>query len=343
MPGTTQQDWTTPGAHPVSPGVHRIPLPLPHDGLRAVNVYAVEDGDALTLVDGGWALAESERALEAALAGIGRDVREVRRVLVTHVHRDHYTQAVALRRRVGASVSLGTGERPAVTAILGRSGERLPQQVTLLRRAGAGPVADAVAAHDPGPLDLDDWQPPDTWLDDGTDVALAGRTLRAVATPGHTRGHLVFHDAAAGLLFAGDHVLPHITPSIGFEPLPGRSPLADYMVSLALVRALPDALLLPAHGAVAGPVHERVDALLAHHEERLDATFLALAAGATTAYEVARILTWTRRGRAFDDLDVFNQMLATLETAAHLELLVDRAVVTSTTDDPEGVRRYLTA
>ncbi len=71
MLGTTQQDWTTPGAHPVSPGVHRIPLPLPHDGLRAVNVYAVEDGDALTLVDGGWALAESERALEAALAGIG--------------------------------------------------------------------------------------------------------------------------------------------------------------------------------------------------------------------------------------------------------------------------------
>ena len=27
---------------PVAPGVHRIPLPLPTDGLRAVNSYALE-------------------------------------------------------------------------------------------------------------------------------------------------------------------------------------------------------------------------------------------------------------------------------------------------------------
>ncbi|MGH3629143.1 MAG: MBL fold metallo-hydrolase, partial [Sciscionella sp.] len=32
--------WEEPGAFPVAPGVHRIPLPLPNDGLRAVNVYA---------------------------------------------------------------------------------------------------------------------------------------------------------------------------------------------------------------------------------------------------------------------------------------------------------------
>ena len=342
MPGTTQEDWTTPGAHPVSPGVHRIPLPLPHDGLRAVNVYAVEDGEHLTLVDGGWALAESEKALDAALAGIGRDVREVRRVLVTHVHRDHYTQAVALRRRVGASVSLGAGERPSISAILGGGGERLTPQVALLRRAGAGPVADAVEGHHPGPVDLADWQPPDTWLEDATDVPLAGRTLRAVATPGHTRGHLVFHDATAGLLFAGDHVLPHITPSIGFEPRPGRSPLGEYMASLGLVRAMPDALLLPAHGAVALAVHERVDALLAHQSRgstrrsprwppvRRPATRWP---GSSPGHAAAGRSTTSTCSTG---------MLATLETAAHLELLVDRGVLTSRTD-PDGVCRYLAA
>ena len=37
-------DWQEPGAHPVAPGIHRIPLPLPQDGLRAVNVYAVTAG-----------------------------------------------------------------------------------------------------------------------------------------------------------------------------------------------------------------------------------------------------------------------------------------------------------
>jgi glyoxylase-like metal-dependent hydrolase (beta-lactamase superfamily II) len=37
----------------------------------------------------------------------------------------------------------------------------------------------------------------------------------------------VFADHAAGLLFAGDHVLPRITPSIGFEPVPAAQPLRD--------------------------------------------------------------------------------------------------------------------
>jgi hypothetical protein len=47
-----------------------------------------------------------------------------------------------------------------------------------------------------------------------------------------------------------------------------------------------------------------------------------VAAGSGTAYETARTLTWTRRERSFEDLDLFNQMLATTETRAHLEVLV---------------------
>ena len=46
-------DWTAPGAYPVAPGVHRVPLPLPTDGLRAVNVYVIEDDGGLVLIDSG--------------------------------------------------------------------------------------------------------------------------------------------------------------------------------------------------------------------------------------------------------------------------------------------------
>ena len=49
--GQAAGDWTEPGLFTVAPGVHRIPLPLPNDGLRAVNVYAIESGDDLVLVD----------------------------------------------------------------------------------------------------------------------------------------------------------------------------------------------------------------------------------------------------------------------------------------------------
>lgn len=48
---------------------------------------------------------------------------------------------------------------------------------------------------------------------------------------------------------------------------------------------------------------------------------------------------WTRRKRSFADLDPFNQMLAVLESAAHLEVLVKRGHLTRSERD--GVVRYL--
>src|SRR5262249_61518442 len=123
---------------------------------------------------------------------------------------------------------------------------------------------------------------------------LAGRPLTAVPTPGPARGHVVFVDAAAGLLFAGDHVLPHITPSIGYEPAPPELALREYLRSLAAVRRMPDLRLLPAHGPVAGSAHARIDELLEHHRTRLDQCAAAAGHGAETAYRAARRLTWTR-------------------------------------------------
>ena len=117
-------------------------------------------------------------------------------------------------------------------------------------------------------------------------------------------------------------MLPHITPSIGFESVPERLTARVLPQSLKLMLELPDLQLLPAHGPVTDSVHSRVEALLAHHADRLDACASAIAAGSGTAYETARALTWTRRERSFDDLDMFNQMLAVSETRAHLEVLV---------------------
>jgi glyoxylase-like metal-dependent hydrolase (beta-lactamase superfamily II) len=184
------------------------------------------------------------------------------------------------------------------------------------------------------------WSLPDAWLEDGEILRLDDRrTLTVLHTPGHTRGHVVFVDGEHGVVFAGDHVLPHITPSVGYEEVPPPSPLAGYLTSLALLRQLPDARLLPAHGPVAPSVHQRVDELLDHHARRLELTVRPLARNALTGYEVARALRWTRRERAFDELDPFNQALATLETVAHLEVLAERGRVTLL-DDASGVRRY---
>ncbi|TAM84349.1 MAG: MBL fold metallo-hydrolase [Jatrophihabitans sp.] len=318
--------WERPGAHEVAPGVYRVPLPLPGDSLKAVNVYAIADGaDRLVLVDGGWSLAASQEQLRSSLDGIGFGLEHIREFLVTHVHRDHYTQAVALRRVTGASVSLGEGERASLEAFAVMTEH---PDVAILRAAGASELAAMLAGFH-GERDLTDWEPPDRWLPDAVELPLRTRTLQVHATPGHTRGHVVFSDPEHDLLFSGDHVLPHITPSIGIEPARPPSPLRDYLGSLALIRSLPDATLLPAHGPVGMSVHDRIDELVAHHEQRLVATLKALDHGASTPFEVACALGWTRHDRRFGELDEFNQMLAVHETIAHLRVLAERDLVRS--------------
>jgi glyoxylase-like metal-dependent hydrolase (beta-lactamase superfamily II) len=336
--------WTEPGAHPVAPGVHRIPLPLPNDGLKAVNVYAIEDGDGLVLVDSGWSIPVARELLEQAVKALDASLADVHRFLITHVHRDHYTQAVMIRRDLGTPIELGHEEGPSLEVLRGVGREPMAPQMAQLRAHGADDVArglaDAIASSDEE-HDRTVWEDPDGWLGDGDLTLDGGRHLDVVETPGHTRGHVVFHDTGASLLFAGDHVLPTITPSIGFEAVLVHNPLGDFLASLAKVRQRPDASLLPAHGPVAPSVHARVDELVAHHGRRLDETAAAIDEGATTAYEAAHILRWTRRGRAFAALDVFNQMMATGETAAHLDLLAAQGRLTRT--DDAGKVRYLPA
>jgi glyoxylase-like metal-dependent hydrolase (beta-lactamase superfamily II) len=339
-PGYTpsSQEWAEPGVFDVVPGVLRIPLPLPNDGLRAVNVYALVAEDGLTLIDSGWNIPEARELLLQALDTLGHGPGDIRQFLVTHMHRDHYTMAVAIRREFGGRLLLGAGEETSLRFVREPDRRPLQHQTDNLRALGADDLAKKMAAgmegHRP---DVDDWELPDEWLDAGV-VTAAGHELTVVPTPGHTNGHVVFHDTGRTLLFAGDHVLPTITPSIGLQPVRPDNPLGDFLDSLALVRSRPDAMLLPAHGPVTDSVHRRVDELVAHHGARLDATQAAVAAGATTAYDVATQLKWTRREKTLDELDTFNQMLAVTETAAHLTLLVAQGRVRVA--DVDGVRRY---
>ena len=105
--------WIAEGTYEVSPGVYRIPLPLPFDGLRAVNTYAIEADDGLVMIDSGWVLEETKDQLERSLAKIGAGLRRRRKFLITHIHRDHYTQAIALSEVFGTKVALGVGEKPS--------------------------------------------------------------------------------------------------------------------------------------------------------------------------------------------------------------------------------------
>ena len=330
-------DWTEPGAYPVVPGVYRVPLPMPHEGLRAVNLYLIEHADGLLAVDSGWAIPLTAERLEAALALLGYSPSDLSQFVITHAHHDHYSQALALRERFGCEVAIGRGEKPSIEGYRYGYWRQLCQR---LGRAGASEMAETFAEHKATEFAGDDtvWGLPSRWLDDGETLELRDRPLEVRATPGHTRGHVILRDPTHGLLFAGDHVLPHITPSIGYEAAPEKYPLRSYLASLKLTRKLPDALLLPAHGPVSASAHHRVDELLAHHDDRFAVILDRVERGDATAFQVATHIHWTRRRYQFEELTELNQALAVMETLAHLDVLVlSQAVCEVLT---EGVSLY---
>jgi glyoxylase-like metal-dependent hydrolase (beta-lactamase superfamily II) len=336
--------WTQPGVFAVADGVHRLVLPLPGDGLKAVNVYVIEDGDGFALVDTGWRHPGLMDALTDGFAALGASLSELTTIICTHSHYDHYGLAAHLRSLSGAPVLLGELERVNLHVALDREqwdADRAARRAQLILH-GAGGLADALARADFSFEEIQERgfaSPPDRWVADGEGISVGGRVLEARLTPGHSRGHLMFFDRAAGVLFAGDHVLPHITPSIGFEAFSDGHALEAFLTSLRASRDLPVEVVLPGHGPVFADLAGRVDELLAHHDRRLAACVEILAVrGPSTAACVAECLTWTRHERAFDSLNLFNRMLATTETITHLELLTVRGDLTREQDGE--VMRY---
>ncbi|MGH7640100.1 MAG: MBL fold metallo-hydrolase [Candidatus Dormibacteria bacterium] len=316
--------WAESGPEQLEDGLFRIPLPLTGDPLRAVNAYLWQEEGGDLLVDCGWTEPSCFAALTQSLRRVGSGLDRVRLLFVTHVHGDHLGAADLIRQEGGAVVTLGLEERESAELWAtdpGRSRERTRRR---LASHGAKAVVQLLEEQARRAPRDDPLSPlPDLYIGQGR-LRLRARDLEVVATPGHTRGHLCLFDAGTGTLFAGDHVLPQITPSIGVEaPLPGR-PLADFLDSLARVRDLPARVVLPAHGPVFTDLAGRVDQLLEHHRSRLQLCLESVETGRQSAMAVAAAIPWTRRERRLSELDPFNQMLAVNETAAHLDLLAER-------------------
>ncbi|CAJ1499096.1 MBL fold metallo-hydrolase [[Mycobacterium] burgundiense] len=312
----------------IAPRVVRVQLPLPLPDLKVINAYIVEGTTGITLVDPGWSTAESEAQLLAALHSLGYGRSDVERILVTHAHWDHYTLAVKWRDELGAELMLGAGERHSIEAFDAAEGIH-PVQRQMLLRAGAPDLSRVIQQTPWEPYEHNaPFAPPDRWLHGGERIDCGGTQIVARSTPGHTRGHVVYEDEAAGLVFTGDHLLPRITPSIAFERTPERLPLRSFLASLRLFVDLPDHRMLPAHGGVDNTTAVRAAELIEHHRERLTAVADLVATNeSATAYDIAAQMRWTRHERLIAELNPIHRMVAVLEVMAHLDLLVHQGVL----------------
>jgi glyoxylase-like metal-dependent hydrolase (beta-lactamase superfamily II) len=190
----------------------------------------------------------------------------------------------------------------------------------LLRQCGVPEdVVGELSAASMGVRDFVRLAEPDVLLEHGRRVGLDGCDIVALHTPGHSPGHVCFHDRARRLLLSGDHVLPRISPNITVHAQQSGNPLADFLDALLRIRDLDVGEVLPAHEWRFRPLRERVDDLVGHHRQRLAETLAAVTSEpGLTCWEATLRLRWSRE---WAEIKGFMRRAAVGETLAHLVYL----------------------
>ena len=119
----------------VAPGIRWIRMPLPFQ-LNHINLWLLEDGDGVTVVDTGVGLPPTRALWEGFFAGELRE-RPIRRVLVTHFHPDHIGNADWLAQRFGVELWCPQAEwLMAQLAWQGMGGNETEKRLNHYRRHG---------------------------------------------------------------------------------------------------------------------------------------------------------------------------------------------------------------
>ena len=292
--------------------IRRITLPVPFP-LKTANVYLVGTPGGTILVDTAFYTPDAWERLRSEVITFTADCGPLRTIVLTHHHPDHVGMAGRLQERYEVPVLASPEEATLIAQVWGPCADRHDTEFYQMHGMPAI-ILDSITREHDGLLSALAPLPRVDAIIAGRPLALGGLEFAPVITPGHSPAHLCLWHAASGILLVGDHLLPHITPNIGWDPYSGPDPLDDFLVALGDVERLPVQKAYPGHGLPIDDVSGRITELRVHHAERLHATRALLDGDALTGYQVAERLFGS-------DLSPQEVRFAVVETLAHLEYL----------------------
>jgi metallo-beta-lactamase class B len=192
-------------------------------GPAGVSSYLITTPDGHFLIDGG--LPQSGPIIEANIAALGFDIRDVKFLLNTHAHYDHAGGLARLLHDSGAVMAASAPDRVPLEA----------------GRASHGPSADI--AFPPVRVDR--------VVADGDTLTLGGVTLTAVMTPGHTEGCTSWMMDVTGADGAPHRAFFHCSATTGgqsVEPPSYPGMVEAYRATFARIRTIEADMLLANHG-----------------------------------------------------------------------------------------------
>jgi len=318
----------------VAPGIHWLRMRLPF-ALNHVNLWLLEDGDGWTIVDTGYNNAETRGYWEAAIDKIAGK-KPVHRMIVTHFHPDHLGLAGWFEQHYGTRLWMTYAEW--LQAHLGRTNavtHDLPSWINFWRENGLEEKR-AEAYRDGRTSFSNVMAPPPVTLRRivaGEEIDIGGRRWQVIIGSGHSPEHAALYCRECNVLISGDQILPRITTNISlWATEPAGDPLRRYLTTIEEFRPLPqNVFVLPSHDRPFYGLHDRLDGLIAHHQNRLEATYDAITQP-TTATEIIPVLF--KR-----EIDGFQIGFAMGEALSHLNYLVVDGRL-ERRKDADGIVRY---
>lgn len=293
----------------------RIPLPFP---LRWVNAYLVKDAEGWTIIDPGLHTEEAITSWKQVISELSLSPRDIRQIILTHHHPDHFGLAGWMQLQSGAPVRMSAAgaeqtqrlwgpAQPASALILEQFRTHGMDEHVLTQMAQH--MRDFVSMVSPFPECIEP-------IEEGQSLHFGDASWELIHTPGHAYGHLCLYDRSSQTMFCGDHVLPQITPNVSLLPGVDDNPLESFLASLASLESLPVKLALPGHREPFRTFGERVLSLQQHHVERLE-QMRQLLHEPLTVYELCRRLFG-------QSMSVHQLRFAMAETLAHVACLEKR-------------------
>jgi glyoxylase-like metal-dependent hydrolase (beta-lactamase superfamily II) len=189
------------------------------------NVFLIDSGE-LILVDVG--APNNAKAIQKAVKAIGRQITDVRHILVTHCHRDHAGSLAAVKQLTGAPAYMHPIDAAAVR--MGKTRRDYAKPAPGLFNKLIAPLGLRFLAHGTGiePAEVE------YEVQDGDVISVAGG-IRVIHVPGHSGGQLAFlWEKNGGVLFAAESA---VNP-FGLSPPTIGEDFEEAMRSLAKIAAL---------------------------------------------------------------------------------------------------------
>jgi len=286
------------------------------------HAYLLIGAGPVTLVDTGSGYGDSTRHLLDGLRAVREDfgepvgLRDIKRILITHGHVDHFGGLAQAPDPLDAEVGIHELDKWVLISYEERAIVATNAVRFFIAQAGVTPArqADLIHMYTYAKRHVRS-MPVDFTLSDGQELD----GLRFIHTPGHCPGQVCIQ--IGDVLLSADHVLPVTTPHQSPESITAWTGLGHYLEALTKIGRVDGVrLALGGHEDAFAGFYDRVEAIRRDHDRKLDWMLGLLAEGPGQTIQELTV-------RMYPRVTGWNELLALTEVGAHVEHLYERGAL----------------